>query len=145
MADTRFLKDQVEQYVRAALKGEYGVGFDSRFLKLSTGGRHEFDAVSEDEQIVATIKSSSGKTAAGNLPSGKIQAVEAELYYLTLVDAPVRMVVLTTPQFFDIMRGRLKGKLAPGLHLKLVELPSELQALASRVQQKASREVSNTV
>lgn len=143
MADTRFLKHQVEEYVRDVLKRAHGVDFRSESLTLSTGGRHEFDAVSEDKQIVATIKSSSGKTVSGNLPSGKMRGVEAELYYLTLVDAPTRMVVLTDPQFYRIMLGRLKGKLADGLTLKLVELPPELQALASQVQKEASHEVSN--
>ena len=88
MADTSYLKMVVEDYVRETLAKKFGSRFRSRVLTLQTGGHHEFDAVSEDGQIVAAIKSASGKTSGGKNPSGKVQGVEAELYYLTLVSAP---------------------------------------------------------
>ena len=88
MADTTFLKNEVEEYVRAQLKLEYATTFTSRMLQLVPGGMHEFDAVSADGRIVAGIKASSGLTSTGKNPSGKINSAVAELYYLSLVDAP---------------------------------------------------------
>ena len=82
MANTFYLKTVVEDFVRDTLAKNFSVGFTSRQLTLRTGGHHEFDAVSEDGQIIAAIKSASGMTAGGNIPSGKIQTIEAELWFL---------------------------------------------------------------
>lgn len=142
MADTSFLKNEVETYVRSVLSAEYHVGFSSRVLTLTTGGTHEFDAVSADGRYVASIKSASGKTSGGNVPSGKVKDLEAELYYLTLVGVPHRLLVVTNPEFFKITSRRLIGRLAPGITLKLIELPEPLGNAAHAVQVTASREVS---
>ena len=142
MADTTIMRRCVEPYVRNVLAEELGIPFQSRVVGLSTGGTHEFDAVSEDGQVVAAIKSASGRTASGKNPSGKIRDVEAELYYLSLASAPTRILILTNREFFEIMSRRLRGRLAPGLSLGLVTLPRELQERIRTVQRKASDEVS---
>jgi len=141
MANTSYLKTVVEDYVRKTLEEEFSVGFTSRQLTLQTGGQHEFDAVSEDGQIVAAIKSASGKTAGGNIPSGKVQGVEAELYYLTLVTAPRKSLILTNPGFYQIMSKRLTGRLVPEVKLVLMPLPEEIQGEVSGIQDEASMEV----
>ncbi len=140
-ADTTYLKYKVEEYVRNALQEEYGVAFTSKILTLSTGGTHEFDAVSEDGTVVAAIRAAGGKTSRGRLPSGKMKSAEAELYYLCLVSAPVRMLVLTSPEFYEIMRRRLEGRLAPVITLKLIQLPPEIQSEVDRIHRIASLEV----
>jgi hypothetical protein len=144
MADTRLMKQEVESYVRNYLSGKFGVPFAPRKVKLVTGGLHEFDAVSEDGRIVAAIKSAGGKTVGGKNPSGKIKAAIAELYFLTLVEAPKRFLILTSPAFLDILSRELEGRLAKGVDLKLVELPLTLQQKVSKVQAIASYEVSPT-
>ena len=143
MANTTYLRNDVENCVRQELTKEFGVSFKPLDFPLVTGGRHEFDAVSEDGRIVGAIKSASGKTAGGRVPAGKIKDAEAELYYLTLVLAPTRMLVLTNPEFYEIMSTRLRGRLAPGLTLKLVVLPEEIQQRVTNVQKTASDEVSS--
>lgn len=142
MADTTYLKRIVEPFVRRALAEEFGMHFGSRVLTLTTGGTHEFDAVSEDYQVIAAIKSASGKTRSKSIPSGKIKNAEAELYYLTLVTAPKRILILTTPEFYRIMSRRLAGRMAPGLTLKLIPLPQEIQDQVEQIQRTASEEVS---
>lgn len=143
MADTRFLKHAVEPYVRKKLSEEFGSPFISRQVQLITGGSHEFDAVSEDGQIIAAIKTAGGKTATGKNPSGKINAALAELYFLSLVSAKRRLLILTTPPFYEILNNKLKGSLAPGLELKLILLPPKLQRRVSEIQTMASDEVSS--
>lgn len=61
MADTTYLKKELEEFVRRKLALKYWMPFEKKFLKLRTGGRHEFDAVSENERIVVSIKSSGGE------------------------------------------------------------------------------------
>ena len=142
MADTTYLKRVVEPFVREALAKEYGQRFVSRVLRLSSGGTHEFDAVSNDGRIVASIKSASGNTARGRIPSGKIKDSIAELYFLCLVSAPMRVLVLTSPEFYKILSRKLVGRLADGLSLRLVSLPQEIQDQVERIQRVASEEVS---
>jgi len=111
-------------------------------LPLVTGGKHEFDAVSADLRVVASIKSASGLTSGGNLPSGKINSCIAELYFLSLVSAPIRFLVLTNPEFHRIFAQKMKGRVAEGLRIKLVELTPEMAEAVRQVQAKASKEVS---
>lgn len=111
-------------------------------LDLTTGGRHEFDAVSADFQIVASIKATSGKTARGKIPSGKFNNAIAELYYLSLVEAPTRLLVLTFPPFRDMLAAKVHGALVPGVELECVPFPDDMQGEVDRVLAAASKEVS---
>lgn len=142
MANTSYLRRDVEAYVRQKLAEEFRVNFEAREIPLSTGGTHEFDAVSEDHRIVAAIKASGGRTASGRIPSGKIKSAEAELYYLSLAPAEKRLLVFTSPEFYKIMAKRLEGRLAPDIELKLVRLPAEIEEEVRRIQAAASMEVS---
>lgn len=145
MADTSYLKKVVEPYVRNELAREYGVPFRPEKVRLVSGGFHGFDAVSKDGQIIAAIKSASGKTVRGKNPSGKIKDAVAELYFLTLVSATTRILVLTNPEFHSILLRELKGRLARGLSLKLIPLPEEIQQQVEKVQSLASQEVSGAL
>ena len=142
MADTTFIKTTVEPYVRDILRREFGAPFDSEAVTLSTGGTHEFNAVSQDGSTIATIKTASGRTSSGALPSGKFKNAEADLYYLTLVSAPTRLLVLTDPEFYELLSARLDGRLAPGISLRLIELPNDIRSELRTVQRAASKEVS---
>ena len=141
MANTRYLTTVAESHVRDALGALYGVAFHKRRLPLVTGGLHEFDAVSGDGRIVASVKTASGLTSGGNVPAAKLKDSIAELYFLSLVEAPMRQLILTTPGFYDLLTRHLEGKVAPGVDVVLVPLPEDVQAEVERVQQVASREV----
>ena len=142
MANTRFLTDSVEDYIRSRLKERYSQPFSKQVLRLTTGGSHEFDAASADGRVVASIKAASGRTSGGKNPSGKIKDSLAELYYLSLLDAPIRLLILTTPAFHEIFVRKTQNALAPGLIVNLIPLPTEMQAEVDRVVAEASREVS---
>lgn len=142
MANTRYLTLEVENYVREQLAERHGQSFSKRFLKLTTGASHEFDAVSADGNIVASIKAASGRTKGGKNPAGKVYTCLAELYYLSLVDAPTRVLVLTTPAFHTIFAKKIEGALARGLSIDLIPLPPDMQAEVDKVVAEASREVS---
>lgn len=142
MADTRYYKTHVEPYVRAQLAAIHGMPFESRVLMLTTGGTHEFDAVSEDGSIVASIKSLSAKTKRGKRPAARYSTCLAELYFLSLVDAPTRMLVLTTPEWHTMFERYIDGRLARGLSIELIKLAPELQIEVDRHRDVASDEVS---
>ena len=141
MANTAMLRYKVEPVIRAQLALEFGQEFSSRVLALPGGGRREFDAVSADGEVVVSIKCSSGLTSGGKLPGGKINSCITDLYYLNLVSARVRRLVLTNPSFHEIFTRRMQGALVPGIDVALVPLPVELQAEVDQVVREASHEM----
>lgn len=98
--------------------------------------------MSTDGTVVASIKSASGLTSGGRIPSGKIKDCLAELYYLSLVDAPIKLLVLTTPEFFDIFTKASKGAVAEGIEIINFPLAPEMQAKVDQIRSRASKEVS---
>lgn len=142
MADTRYLTTVVEDYVRSQLEIRYGVRFTKQRLRLRTRGHHEFDAVSDDRAIVASIKATSGRTAGGNLPQGKFNNALAEIYFLTLVEAPTRLLVLTNEGFKDLLMHRIAGALPDDVGITLVPLSETIQVQVDAVLAVASKEVS---
>lgn len=141
MANTRYLTTIVEDHVRSVLAEHHGVPFEKRRMTLSTGGLHEFDAVAVDGSVVASVKSASGLTSGGNIPSAKIKDYVAELYFLSLVTAPVRLLVLTTPAFHTIFLRSMTGRIAPGVEVVCEPLPVAVQAEVEIVQRLASEEI----
>jgi hypothetical protein len=98
MADTTYLKREVETFVRRVLAERFGQPFSSERLRLLPGGLHEFDAVSADRTIVVGIKSASGRTSGGNVPAAKLKDCLAEVYFLTqdFLSSSLLVAVLTT-------------------------------------------------
>ena len=142
MANTSFLRYTVEPLVRDRLADRYGQRFAPVVLPLAPGGTHEFDAVSDDARIVVSIKANSGLTSGGNHPTGKVATCLNEVYFLTLVDADVRLLVLTNPDFHTIFTRATAGQIAPGIGVELLPLPADMQRTVDGVTELASREMS---
>jgi hypothetical protein len=141
MANTAILRTKVEPVIRGRLADDFGQPFLSKVLTLPGGAQREFDAVSADGLIVVSIKTSSGLTSGGNLPGGKINSCIADLYYLSLLKAPVRRLALTNPEFYGIFTTRMAGAIAPGIDVVLMPLDVALQAEVDTVIAAASREM----
>lgn len=142
MANTSYLRYTVEPWVRDRLAEKYGQAFSPRVLPLTPGGTHEFDAVSHDRRIVASIKANSGLTSGGNHPTGKVATCLNEVYFLTLVDAWTRLLVLTNPDFHKIFTRATAGQIAPGVKVELLPLPADMQQSVDGVTALASMEMS---
>lgn len=141
MANTAMLRYKVEPVIRDRLALEFGQPFYSRVLSLPGGAQREFDAVSADGSVVVSVKTSSGLTSGGNLPGGKINSCIADLYYLSLVRAETRRLVLTNPEFYAIFTKRMDGAIAPGIEVALSPLDADLQAEVDLVIAAASKEM----
>lgn len=148
MADTSALKTEVERFVRGRLADDFpGHTFSERAIQLrkkrdGTLAVHKFDAVSEDNSIIASIKAHSWKTRGGNIPSGKIDAIFHSLYFLSLVSAKTKLLILTDKRTYDGFVKGSDGKVVEGIEIRLYELPRELQRVVEEVQRKASQEMS---
>jgi hypothetical protein len=141
VANTSYLRYAVEPWVRDRLAERYGQPFATKVLGLSSGGTHEFDAVSVDTRIVASIKASSGFTSGGKHPTGKVATCLNEVYFLTLVGADERVLVLTNPDFYTIFRRATSGQIADGVKVELLPLPPAMQGTVDAVTQAASVEM----
>jgi hypothetical protein len=145
MADTRLLKTKVEPHVRSWLTTKFGQPFRSESLLLSgvKGGAayHEFDAVSDNKKIVCGIKTASWKTSSGKRGAGKIQGAYAELYFLSLVDAEEKYLVLTDPEFYENLKRDSEGALAAGIELLRCELPDDLKREVDAIRARSRREL----
>lgn len=87
MADTR-IQLEVEDWVRRNwMPPQFGTRFSRERLQLRSGGVFDFDAVSEDHSIVATISTSGSRTSGGNNAVGKLLKLRSDMLFLTMVEA----------------------------------------------------------
>ena len=146
MAKTTELRE-VELFVREQLRKDYqGHTFTEKALRLrrkkdGSYSFHKFDAVSEDNTIVASIKCHSWLTSGGNLPAGKIGQIYQSLYLLSLVDAETKLLILTDRETYEGFLAESDGKVADDVEIKLYPLTPELQAMVKKVKQRASQEM----
>ncbi len=109
MAESR-IQLEVEDWVRRNwMPTQYGTKFSRERLRLRSGGLFDFDAVSEDHSIVATISTSGAKTLPGKNASGKVQKLRADMLFLTQVEAKRRIIVLTRTRHVHVMREGICG------------------------------------
>ena len=151
VAKTVELKTIVEDYVRQELGKSYpGHKFQEKALPLrkkkdGTFAVHKFDAVSEDNTIVASIKSHSWLTSGGNLPSGKIGQIYQSLYFLNLTNARTKLLILTDRKAYDGFLKLCDGKIAEDIEIKVCQLTHELQQTVIEVPKESeSRDVIQT-
>ena len=142
MANTNEIKSKIHPYVRNWLKQRYGIAFGKTRLPLrNCGGFHQFNAVSSDGKIVATIKTASGVTSGGKHPSGKRASAIEQLYYLLLAEADTKLLVIVGLEFFNILKAKLTGVLPASIQLLHCPLPAELASLTRSITNEASEEI----
>ena len=145
MADTR-IQIEVEDWVRRNwMPAHFGTKFSRERLQLRSGGVFDFDAVSQDYSIVATISTSGSKTAGGKNAVGKILKLRADMLFLTMVEAKRRIIVLTENDMFDKLKREFAGGRVPKeIEFVCAEIPAELSTRLIAARLKASIESSGT-
>jgi hypothetical protein len=144
MADTR-IQVEVEDWVRREWMPEkFGQRFYRERLQLSSGGIFDFDAVSEDHKIVATISTSGAKTARGKNASGKLFKIRSDMFFLLLVrDVNRRIVVLTETDMVDLCKKETtSGRVPNSIEFVHAVIPEDVAAKLRQARGIASSEVS---
>jgi len=143
MADTR-IQLEVEDWVRRNwMPTQYGSKFSRERLSLRSGGVFDFDAVSEDRSIVATISTSGARTSGGNQGSGKILKLRSDMLFLTMVEAKRRIIILTEQDMCDQCDKEFAGgRVPPEIEFVSAVIPDELRARLVAARLKASGEFS---
>lgn len=141
MADTR-VQLEVEDWVRRSwMHTHFGVRFSRERLPLRSGGVFDFDAVSDDRAIVATISTSGSKTAGGKNAVGKILKLRSDMLFLTLVEAKRRVIVLTERDMYDQCEKEMSGGRVPReIEFVCAKIPDELRTRLITSRTGASRE-----
>jgi hypothetical protein len=118
-----------EEKVRRLLRRKFGMKFSLKRLEHSMN--HEFDAVSEDESIIAEVKSNglNKKTVKGNLLRSAVRDnySSACLLLLTTI-AKKKLLVLTDKNIRDLYTKTQEAKAASKLGIEILT-PDEIKSL----------------
>src|SRR5260370_41490023 len=119
----------VEDWVRRNwMPSHFGAKFSRERLQLRSGGVFDFDAVSEDYSIVATISTSGSKTSAGKNPVGKILKLRSDMLFLTMGEAKRRPVVLTEQDMVEQCKKEIPGgRVRQEIEFVFAQIPTELR------------------
>ena len=142
MADTR-IQLEVEDWVRRNwMPVAFGRKFRRERLKLRSGGMFDFDAVCDQESIVATISTSSSLTSGGKHGVGKMMKLRSDMLFLLMAPAERRIVVLTEQDMYArCLSERDGGRVPPEIEFALAEIPDDLRTKLNRARSESSREV----
>lgn len=135
MADVTKSSKSIESAARQWLQRRYPKKeFFKLSLELRTGGKHQFDAVAEDFSVVADVKS--GKST----KPGAIKSAIADLYWLSLVKAKSRFLILTDKRFYSHFTRIMRGKIAEGVKVELGLLSRTLEKKAGEMHRRSKNE-----
>ena len=143
MADTTFIKREIEPYVLKWLSKEFASHkFEEQPLPLSpAGGVHKFDAVSEDKTIVGSILSNRPFTSTGRENAGAVRKVLNDFHLLSLLPQSIQpILVFTDGDFCALARKRTKRFGQERIRMLVCPLPDNLQAELTKVLNAASQE-----
>ena len=120
------------QWIREVfLPKKFGQSFTKKKLTLQSRTQHEFDAVSDDNEVVAAISFSAGTTATGKVAADPLMKVRSDaLWFLMLESTPThRLMIFTDSTMVDLIKQEKKRDRFPrALEILKVKLPSGLAA-----------------
>jgi hypothetical protein len=125
----RNLRSEAEDYVRLTfLSQKYGQRFSRERLRLSPGGIFDFDAVSEDQQIVCCISTSAGETSGGNKATAKLSKMKADVLHLMLVSGEwVKIMAFTDAGMAMLLtKEKENGRIPLDIEILVSDLPKDI-------------------
>lgn len=142
MADTR-VQLEVEDWVRKEwMHNSFGAQFHRERLHLSSGGFFDFDAVSSDGKIVASISTSGALTSSGRAGVGKLLKIRADIMFLLLAEVERRVIILTEKDMYkQCLKEFETGRMPRNIEFFHASLPSDLVRRLKAARAVASKEV----
>lgn len=143
MADTRCQTECADWVRQEWMSQQFGQKFHRAQVRLTSGGEFDFDAVSADGEIVASISTSSAQTAGRRRGTGKLMKIRSDMLFLLLA-APTRsLVILTEMDMFELCEKEKEGGRTPqNIDFYHAPLPPHLAARLKVAKQASSDEVS---
>lgn len=125
------------------LPAKFGQPFHRERLRLSSGGVFDFDAVSADQTVAATISTSGATTATGKHGVGKMMKLRSDMLFLLLAGRPKSFLVLTEQDMYQLcLKERHGGRVPLEIEFLYAELPAELAQRLRDARRASSTEVS---
>ena len=123
---------EAEKWIREAfLPKKYGQTFRQKSLTVQSRGQIKFDAVSDDNEIVAVISTRAGFTPGDKVATEDLMKIRsAALWVMMLESTPQkRLLVLTDQSMIDLVKDEKKRDRFPKeFEIVKVKLPPELAA-----------------
>jgi len=143
MADTR-VQTEVETWIRSNwMPKQFVQEFTRKSMILASGGKYSFDAVSEDNRVVAVISTSGARTSSGKSGVGKMLKIRSDIYFLLLVDAESRVVILTEQDMFELcQKEKENGRVPQTVEFLHAVIPDDLEEKLKESRRRAANEVS---
>jgi hypothetical protein len=143
MTDTK-AQAEAEQWIREKyLPKKYGQSFRQKNLDLQSRGQGKFDAVSDDNEIVAAICTSAGFTVSGKVATDELMKVRSDALRFLMLDArpQKRLMIFTDQSIIDVVKDeKKKGRFPKELEIVKVKLPPDLAERLAEAQRMASEE-----
>ena len=141
MANTTYIKNNVEPFVRRWLESQFGRTFTEQSVELVGGGSHKFDAVSADTAVVGDILCNRPTTRTGNENTGGVRKAQNDIDYLKRLSQGIeRVLVFTDASFYELIRQRSRRWGAGDVRMLVCPLPPDLERGLTAVLNTASRE-----
>jgi len=142
MADTR-CQVECEGWVRREwMPTFFGQSFHRERMPLRSGGVFDFDAVSADKTIVASISTSGARTARGKHAVGKLMKLRSDMLFLLLSEAPRKVIILCESDMHALCeREREGGRVPKDIEFVHATLPEELATRLVAARKLGSDEV----
>jgi hypothetical protein len=123
-----------EDAAKKWLQNKFNTSFFRRNLQVGSKSNgkpamHNFDLASEDNQIVAEVKSHQ-LTKGGNIPSGKISDTYQACSMLEKVSAKKKLLILTDCKFYKIFTRCSEGKISKEIEIVLLSNGNEAKKLS---------------
>lgn len=143
MADTR-CQVECEDWVRREwMPMFFGQPFYRERMPLKSGGVFDFDAVSADKTIVASISTSGSRTARGKNATGKMMKLRSDMLYLLLCEASRKLIVLCEEDMYARCQVEQEsGRLPKEIEFFHAPLPEKLAIRLIAARKVGSEEVS---
>jgi hypothetical protein len=134
---------EAEIWIREhGLPEKIGGRFSKKRLELRSGGKFEFDAVSDDNNLVISIATNGGITSGGKKATPKLHKIRSDALFLLLVEVERRMIVLSDRLMFDLVQKEVDaGRFPVEVETLLIELPIEIEQALIFARKTAAEEV----
>ncbi|MBN4052688.1 hypothetical protein JYU07_00225 [Roseiflexus sp. AH-315-K22] len=134
---------EVEEWVRRKwLPRHYGVKFARGCVELSSGALFDFNAVSSDSEIVASISTSALRSAGGKLGAGKMEKIRSDAYFLVLAEVGTKALVFSEKEMYERwITEQEQGRVPSSIDVLWARIPPGLNKRLVAAREIASKEV----
>jgi hypothetical protein len=142
MADSR-VHLEVEDWIRQTwMPQQFGQAFFRERLQLESGGLFDFDAVSSDRTVAASISASGGFTASGKAAVPKLNKIRSDILFLMQASLVRRMINLADSDLHALCLREVESDRMPTkVEFHLAPPPAELEAKLRASRAVAAAEV----